>query len=181
MNDEQLSALVDDELPADIGGAVIDQLLTDATARATWGRYHLIGDVLRTPPAIGGPALKLVPITRPARVRVSSLAVGLAAAAALAAVALIVPSQAPQNSASSGFAITAVVPPAVAISGQGDRHDGADPRQYSTAPVNQTMIVRDDEAQQRMMPYVTNFNELRARQRSPGVHPYVRIVGYETR
>ena len=49
-----------------------------------------------------------------------------------------------------------------------------------TTAVNQTFIVRGDETQQRMNSYVTDFNEQRARQPTPGVHRYVRIVGFDT-
>ena len=171
MNDEQLSALMDDELPADASRAAIEQLLAASESRATWGRYHLIGDALRgTAPAAPLVANNVVAFPKRARRLVSRLGVGLAAAAALAAVALIALAPAPLNSTPGGFAVT---PQAPAMDPLRD-----DP--YSTDIVNQTAIVKADEAQQRMNPYLTNFNEQRARQRSPGVHPYVRIVGYET-
>ena len=181
MNDEQLSALMDDELPADVGGVAIDQLLANSAARATWGRYHLIGDALRTPPPESSvPVRKIVPITGSARRGMSPLSLGLAAAAGLAAIALLVPALAPPSSNLGSVATTAVVPPAGRLSAPSNRQATADLRQDASTLVNQITIVRDDEAQQRMSPYVTNFNELRARQRTPGVHPYVRIVGYET-
>ncbi|MBK6657867.1 MAG: sigma-E factor negative regulatory protein [Proteobacteria bacterium] len=47
MNDERLSALIDDELPGDETRAALDEVLTEPRARAAWGRYHLIGDALR--------------------------------------------------------------------------------------------------------------------------------------
>ncbi len=177
MNDEQLSALMDDELPADASREAIEQLLAESDSRAIWGRYHLIGDALRgTAPAARLPADNVVAFPGPARRRLSRTGVGLAAAAALAAVALIISPPAPQNSTPSGFATLPATAKTENIVLAGNIRDDLS----STTPVNQTTIVQADEAQQRMNPYLTNFNEQRARQRTPGVHPYVRIVGYET-
>ena len=44
---ERLSALVDDELPRLEISAEIKRLSSQDARHATWGRYHLIGDVLR--------------------------------------------------------------------------------------------------------------------------------------
>ena len=177
MNDEQLSALMDDELPADASREAIEQLLTESDARAIWGRYHLIGDALRgTAPAARLPADNVVAFPGPARPPLSRTGVGLAAAAALAAVALIILPPAPQNSTPSDFAVLPATAKTENIALAGSIRDDLP----SITPVNQITIVKADEAQQRMNPYLTNFNEQRARQRTPGVHPYVRIVGYET-
>jgi sigma-E factor negative regulatory protein RseA len=50
----QLSALFDDELPADQTGLVIRRALKDPALRASWSRYALIGAAMRSQPlAIG--------------------------------------------------------------------------------------------------------------------------------
>ncbi|WP_025771530.1 sigma-E factor negative regulatory protein [Thioalkalivibrio sp. HK1] len=44
---EDISAFMDDELPPEEGGALVDRLLEDETLRRRWASYHLIGDILR--------------------------------------------------------------------------------------------------------------------------------------
>jgi len=50
--DSQLSALFDGELAADPAALVTRRLLKDPAVRATWGRYALIGAVLRQEPLL---------------------------------------------------------------------------------------------------------------------------------
>jgi sigma-E factor negative regulatory protein RseA len=193
MKDEQLSALMDDELPGEATREAVSELLAAPQARATWGRYHLIGDALRaaaeqsTLVAESRPAAdNVVPFAKPERKPVSRAGLGFAAAAALAAVAFIVPHSATHSgNAANGIAMNrslerqnvsaqqrAAVDDALNDDGTGTAMD--------TTTVSQTDTVREDEAQKRMNTYLINFNEQRARQRTPGVHPYVRIVGYDT-
>ena len=47
MKYEEVSAFVDGEIPAPNCAPLIDQVSTDHNARQSWGRYHLIGDVIR--------------------------------------------------------------------------------------------------------------------------------------
>jgi sigma-E factor negative regulatory protein RseA len=49
---EQLSSLLDDELDAAGTDAALRELSGDQELRATWGRYHLIGDALRGEPVM---------------------------------------------------------------------------------------------------------------------------------
>ena len=44
---EDISAFMDDELPPDEGGALVDRMSKDETLRRRWSHYHLIGDTLR--------------------------------------------------------------------------------------------------------------------------------------
>ena len=202
MNDEQLSALMDDALALDATREAVTELLAEAPARATWRRYHLLGDVLRAtteqPASVPQPYSqgdKIVPFpspnsaTKPVRKLLSRGGLGLAAAATLAAVALIISSPAPQDG---------TAPNSVAMNAGPGVPGGAAPVTVVREPglmigvnevageifgphsVSQTGIIKEDEAQKRMNTYLINFNEQRARQRTPGVHPYVRIVGYDT-
>ena len=50
---EQLSALVDGALDEGPGRSVLARLGDQPALRARWGRYHLIGDVLRGEPVAG--------------------------------------------------------------------------------------------------------------------------------
>ena len=181
MNNEQLSALMDDELAAQASRDAVAQLLADADSRATWGRYHLVGAALRGAPAtFARPPDNLIIFPGAASRTAWGVGLGLAAAAALAAVALLLsPHLRPASSP-----LDLVAAPVAQRDGENiamtASTEAANLSQDATTLVNQTIIVRGDEAQQRINSYVTDFNEQRARQRTPGVHPYVRIVGFET-
>lgn len=43
---QRLSALMDDQLAGDTAARKLEELLQDDAERATWSRYHLIGDVI---------------------------------------------------------------------------------------------------------------------------------------
>ena len=202
MNDERLSALMDDALPLDATREAVTELLAEAPARASWRRYHLIGDALRTtniqPASVAQPhphSDNVVPfppaepVAKPVRKPLSRAGLGLAAAATLAAVALIISSPAPQNGAApNNIAMTAELGARPVSAPQAIMRDAelmASTNElasdaFASPSVSQTGIVKEDEAQKRMNTYLINFNEQRARQRTPGVHPYVRIVGYDT-
>ncbi|CAN0417051.1 unnamed protein product [Phaeothamnion confervicola] len=203
MNDEQLSALIDDALPQEVTREAVTALLAEAPARATWRRYHLIGDALRAsseqPVSTRQPhphSDNVVPfppfesLPKPVRKPLSRAGLGLAAAAALAGVALIVVSNpAPDNGAApNNIAMTAelgVPAVSVPVTVVRDAELMASANEvageaFAPPGVSQTGIIKEDEAQKRMNTYLINFNEQRARQRTPGVHPYVRIVGYDT-
>lgn len=199
MNDERLSALMDDELPGDETREAVGQLLAEPEARGTWARYHLLGDALRasselTAAATARPqADNIVPFptriqTKPAPARsVPRTGLGLAAAAALAAVALIVASPRPGGEAQpTAVALgTATAPPAgatsVAPTAQpvGGLAPSPSIEPLPTANISQTAMVRDDEAERRMNVYLYDFNDKRAQQSVPGMHSYVHIVGFE--
>lgn len=201
MNDEQLSALMDDALPLEATREAVTELLAEASARATWRRYHLIGDALRTTteqPASGAqphlPSGNVVPfptpdaLAKPVRKPLSRAGLGLAAAA-LAAVAVIISAPVPQNGAApNNIAMNTELgapPVSVPVAMVRDAELMASANDVASEAfgphsVSQTGIIKEDEAQKRMNSYLINFNEQRARQRTPGVHPYVRIVGYDT-
>ena len=121
---EQLSALVDGALDEGPGRSVLARLGDQPALRARWGRYHLIGDVLRGEP-VAGAALDVASRVRerlvgepvviaPARTRLRHRpawlrpAVGLAAAASFgAAVVVMLPRQ---ESATGQVSTVAAVP-----------------------------------------------------------------------
>lgn len=202
MNDEQISALADGALPAAETAAAVDELLAEPRARATWRRYHLIGDALRDGAREGAldfgqaprrdnvvafptPAAPPVEVAPPRR-RLPA-AVGLAAAAAVVAVAFSLSALAPRSDTAPEPAEVAVnTPPPVTLApvvpvAAGPEVVVVDGDGNEVRGVSQNTMVQSDEAQRRMNDYLANFNERRARQPMPGVHPYVRIVGYETR
>lgn len=104
---EQISALIDGELPEDEVGLLIRRLERDALLRGAFGRYVLAGEALRSP---GGPlaaqgfaarvsaaveddvaAAAVDPVESPSRSRWNrpALATAIAASAAIAAVLLV--------------------------------------------------------------------------------------------
>lgn len=212
MSDEQISALVDDALPPDETARAVDRLLGDAQARAAWSRYHLLGAALRESALDGELARRdaprtatVVPFERPVSTAPRRPAwVGLAAAAALGALAMAVTLLAPRAPTDAAPSVasnptTETAPDArqaeeaapmlmpSALPAQADPAGLADSgvvvmnADGIAVPVSQETIVREAETETRLNDYVTNFNERRARQSAPGQHPYVRSVDYSYR
>jgi sigma-E factor negative regulatory protein RseA len=194
MNDEQLSALIDDELPAEATREAVSQLLTEPRARATWGRYHLLGDALRASaehtgvsrsplqPANVVPFPQTRAAAQPARRLLSRRGLSIAAAAAVAAVALLVSAPSPDSPANS-IALKSsneLKPMPLPVSERVASGTEIISEPFAPSTVSQTRMIKEDEAQKRMSIYLINFNEQRARQRAPGTHPYVHIIGYDT-
>ena len=183
MNKEDISALVDDEVEAARRGGLLDELAADRSLQQTWGRYHLIGDVLRSrdssttgvEPVVMAPRHLHVEGHGAGSARGASrplLAYGLAAGiAALAIVAVLrAPSETPQTVPTSSGRTSG--PALVAAAGEATGAASVAPGVIRTVSASGT---------QRLQGYLVNFNEQRARLGVPGVHPYVRIVGFEPR
>lgn len=132
---EQLSALVDGALDEGAERALLARLGERPALRARWGRYHLIGDVLRGEPVTGA-ALGVATAVReqltgepvvvaPARERVRRYrgwlrpAVGLAAAASFGAAVVAV---LPRHEAPTGQPVVAAAPPPQAPMARPDEH-----------------------------------------------------------
>ncbi|HMM76912.1 MAG TPA: RseA family anti-sigma factor [Gammaproteobacteria bacterium] len=201
--EEQFSALVDDEseLPP---APLVDVLLEDDAARRRWSRHHLIGEVLRDREAIidlgladriraaidAEPAL-LAPTALPPRAAppAGRARRPWAVAAALAAIgftglmlALRAPApppaelplaaaRAPEAASTPGLASAAVAAPGASAEPQFVRWDDTG--------IPSTADPRSVEFHRRLNSYLVNFNEQRSNLGVPGVHPYVRIVGFE--
>ena len=181
MKYEDISALVDGEVDDGARAPLLDTLSADPAARKAWGRYHLIGDILRTT------SLDMRVATSPAQVaarpdaEIIALAprrslrgplAGLAAAASVAMAAILLVNgsggpapQAPILASAPPVAEMQITAQAVATVDAGrDLH-----------------LVPAGSFDQRLDGYLVNFNEQRSRLGVPGVHPYVRIVGFDTR
>lgn len=190
--EEQLSAFVDDELDAP-PGAFLARLVEDQESRERWARYHMIGDVLRDREAplaltLGArvadalaaePALLVPPVGKPAlgpAARVTplrrwGLAAGFAAAALLGASFVArEPLQPVPVVAEQG---PPVIAPAAPVNADGVRPQAVAWDESRDVPPQNV------EFHRRLNSYLVNFNEQRADLGVPGVHPYVRIVGFE--
>jgi len=107
---EQMSALLDGELPRDQVGLLVRRMSRDAELKRTFGNYVLAGESLRAPGGVmaspgfaarvsaaidegevAGSAVPTVPARSPARWRRPLAATAVAASAALAAVLLVRP------------------------------------------------------------------------------------------
>lgn len=200
--DEQFSALIDDaaDVPPE---RLVAALLDDDVARRRWTRHHLIGDVLRDPDApidlglaarIGAaidaePPL-LAPSALPPRAVTPKAPASRrpwAVAAAVAAVGftgLMLAARAPdprsveaplaadQRSGAEMAQAVVDTPGMAAADTQFVRWDDTG-RPSTTDP-------RSSEFHRRLNGYLVNFNEQRSNLGVPGVHPYVRIVGFES-
>ena len=171
MNQEDISAFVDDEIGAQDCEGVIDQLYGEPSAQKMWSRYHLIGHVIsahdgaRTPSVEPDKVTALAPAKRP----INSPLVGLAIAASVALLAVILILRPAPPGATAEF--TAAVEPAA--------RPLAPMQVNSLTSVPASRVVPVGSYDQRLNGYLVNFNEQRARLGVPGVHPYVRIVGFE--
>ena len=174
---EKISALVDGE---DIAGRaeVVDHLLKDEALRANWARYHLIADCLRgrlsgaisdvsetvshrlkDEPVIFSPEHK-----KP--VNLKPLA-GLAIAASVAMLAVLV--------VQMGDRAAAPAPPAAVASGP-PAGGASQSFAFEKAPLLPARAVAD----QRMKNYLVNHNEFRTNGGINGIPPYVRMVTFES-
>ena len=177
-NEEELSALVDEELDDAAQSQLLDTLSTDSAARGTWDRYHLIGEVLRN----GTPAPQQARVVELPRRRASHTPLtGLAIAASVALVAVVFvlgrgPGEpaaisAPAFEVASDTTVAAPAPVARVAESLPAAAPGL------AAPPATDALQRQDR---RLNGYLVNFNEQRTRVGVPGVHPYVRIVGFES-
>lgn len=192
--EEQVSAFVDDELDAP-PGALLTRLVEDRESRERWARYHIIGDVLRdrevrlapelreriAAALADEPALLAPPASIPLQAsgpRAISGRWGLAAG--LAAVALLGASFVAREPAQPGPELADQVQPATE---QAQQFTRSEPQPQAVtwddtggiAAANPQTV----EFHRRLNSYLVNFNEQRADLGVPGVHPYVRIVGFE--
>ncbi len=169
VENERLSALVDEEVDDSELRRAIADLSADPEARARWGRYHLIGSAMRG--QVPNPRMDLsrrvaqaletetpapvVPLRRPG---LSRPAIGLAVAASVTAVAILtVQTLGPGDEAP----VVASSVPAAATG-----RETAEPRQ---------------DRDRRLNPYLINHNEYAAASGMQGVLPYVRVVSHDER
>ena len=178
--DSQLSALFDGELESEQAELVTRRLLKDPALQATWGRYALVGAVLRKEPLLGAgrgnaevaarlrlrmanePALTAAPVSvvqpAPRPSRLAQLAAGVAVAASVAfAVIAVLRVQAPGLPASVPVA-AAVVQPAgagVAVVADSSLHPAALPA--DTAPPSYTTPRESGSAAGRMGAPLANY------------------------
>lgn len=170
---EQISALLDGELPEAEQRLLLERLERDPALRMHWSRYQLISDAVHQtlPPQIdlgfadrvmaaleAQPEHHRQPAGRLARA-VKPLA-GLAVAASVAVVAVLAVQQSRTPDAGPGAVQVAANPPALPAAASA----GID------APTQNGS---------RLNAYLVNHSEYAASGGMPGMSPYVRIVGYD--
>jgi len=189
--EEQLSAFVDDELDVP-PGALLARLAEDETSRRQWARYHLIGDVIRD---------RAAPLVPDFRARISAAIDAEPTLLAPAAVRLRAPAaqSAPGSARHWGIAaslaaagLTGVLLVARAPDSVPPTASVAQTQILAPAPQQPQVVSWDEggapsaanpetvEFHRRLNSYLVNFNEERANLGVPSVHPYVRIVGFES-
>jgi sigma-E factor negative regulatory protein RseA len=176
---ETLSSVMDGATGS-VDGATLGAIAADAEARATWARYHLIGDVMRdglievAPPefsdrlrlGIADEPTVLAPQT-PARPLLRPVA-GFAIAASVAALAVVgIKQLTPEQETTPAIVASAPAMPGDARRAAAEAQTVVDPRADSL------------HSQRRLNSYLVKFNEQRSSLGVPGVKPYVRIVGFE--
>ncbi|MGB5259466.1 MAG: sigma-E factor negative regulatory protein [Gammaproteobacteria bacterium] len=171
---EQISALVDDELDVAEQGLLLRQLARDESLLRQFARYQLVSDALqdnlperidpdfhvRIQTALQGEA---APHAAPAGTHLGRLAkplAGLAVAASVAVVAVLSLQSVRDTTSQSAPVVASAPAPADYI-----RAEGQSPTAISATPT------RDLDA------YLVNHNEFAANQGMRGMLPYVRFLG----
>lgn len=168
---EQLSALIDGEVPRAGAEQLVDDLLRDPELREEWARHHLVSDVMNNRlhvmpegdlAASVRQAVEEEPVVvaprRWARRRYLRPAAGLALAASVAAVAVIAVGGIGQDPVQSTQLATVNV--------EDEAWDGM---RWSDTPPG---------VEARLNEYLVNHSEL-SRVGGHGMPPYVRVVGYD--
>jgi len=168
---EQLSALVDDELPGSEHDLLLRRIESDDQLYQRLSRYQLISDALqshlpeRVDPAFSR-RVKVLLRSEPALSRYSRLAMlakpaaGLAVAASVAVMAVMSLQSAQQGTPSPAEVVASAPPPA------------GDYVRVSDEPGNPSVDRKLDI-------YLVNHNEYAVNRGMQGMLPYVRIVGHE--
>lgn len=176
---EQISALVDDTLPAQERSLLLARMVSDPTLRETWSRYTLIQDALRNhlpeqlQPGLSERVMRALDSevahdrSGSARPRLAGWArplAGLAVAASVAVLAVVM--FRPGDPAPGGGVqvADAGAPPAA----EDYRRVDSDQWQGQQGTVSE-----------RLNQYLVNHNEFAARNGMPVVAPHVRIVGFD--
>jgi len=168
---EQLSALIDDELPGSEHDLLLRRVESDDQLYQRLSRYQLISDALqshlpeRVDPAFSR-RVKILLRSEPALSRHSRLAAltrpaaGLAVAASVAVMAVMSLQSAQQGTPSPAAVVASAPPPA------------GDYLRVSDEPGNPSVDRKLDI-------YLVNHNEYAVNRGMQGMLPYVRIVGHE--
>lgn len=165
MNDhikEKLSAFMDNE---DIDQTVIDSLHKHDELRSAWASYHLIRDVMSQHYVVGADALAgrvaaalqneptvLAPKRWYKPKQILRHASGMAIAATIATVAILVVRQSPE------------IP--------------QDMPNFAVGPITQQPVRLTTAAENKLNSYIVSHNEYSASSRIKGMLPYTRIVSY---
>lgn len=184
---ERLSAIVDDEIEA-TDQHVLTEIAADTVLKAAWGRYHLMGAVVRdelstaaqfdlasrihqqlaAEPTILAPRNRRREFRRPLA--------GLAIAASVATVAVL--GFKPGSSQETAGVMAARDP--MSLQSQSINTTFATGNGNGFQPVAAAVPTESSEQFHRKLnSYLVNFNEQRSNLGVPGVHPYVRVVGFE--
>lgn len=178
---EQISALLDGELPVAERRLLLERLSREPALRGHWAHYQLISDALRhsLPERIDlGLAARVqaqlaaepahAPRARWPRLLKPLASLAVAASVAVVAVVAVQQGQAPQLSPRPQIASTQPADPLVM------------PGPEAFTRVQGTRWeVQQPQVRQRLNEYLVNHSEYATSSGVPGMHPYVRIVGYD--
>lgn len=182
---EQISALLDGELPAREQPLLLERLARDPALRARWSRYQLIGDGLRKSlpqqidlnladrvmsavEALPEPRAGMLSVIRETLKPLAWLAV----AASVAVVAVLTVQQV--RSPEPGTVQVAATVPGQAAQPVADAYR----RVQGTRWEAQRGAVQPPQVGNRLNEYLVNHSEYAASGGMLGMQPYVRIVGY---
>ncbi len=179
---EQLSALVDDEMRGPALRQALEQLRRDAELQERWGRYHLISDTLhanlafaqaaglhrRVHQALEQEPTLLAPRRKPRLSALAKQVAGVAIAASVAAVAILAVQQSDLEPGPAPAPLAQMVRPAANSAVQ-----------LASTGSSPLALVAERSVRGQLNPYLVNHNEYSVSSGMQGVLPYVRIVSNE--
>lgn len=177
---EQLSALMDGELPAAERHLLLERLAREPALREQWARYQLISSALHQ----GLP--KHIDLRLAERVQTALADAEVHHAASSRLPRLLKPL--------AGLAVAASVAVVAILAVQQTQTPGSSPLQVAVTPVDPGVMpgpeaytrvtgtrwdVQQQQVRERLNEYLVNHSEYAASGGMPGMQPYVRIVGYD--
>ncbi len=171
---QEISLLIDDELPKSSALRLFEQIESDEESRAQWDRYNLIGHAIRSGSGIlpdvefvrrVGRALEnepivFVPARRKAGFRRKAISTALAASIALIAIVALQPWSAPTDRSFGSLALA--------------EYDRSQTNPESSHP-------RTRQGDPSLNDYLVTHNETTYLVGTPGMLPYARVVTYNAK
>jgi sigma-E factor negative regulatory protein RseA len=193
---ERLSALVDDELPPNDIGIEVHKLSQHAEVRESWGRYHLIGDAMRRElGSLYNPSLVqtisqrledepviLAPIAHQGNSTSHRKTwAGLAVAASLTAVAVVM---APQLINQEGSATQPTVAAQQPVAAQqqpvvAQQPESENTTYYVAQDGTRWELLKKPAVESRLNKYLVNHQERSPSSNIKGIMPYATFVSYD--
>ncbi len=179
MSKPEISALVDDEVTNSERRLVIDTLCTDGAARRAWGRYHMIGTVVRENAENGTRAGRVAMGLAKQKHGLAFRTLSLVSVAVFCVLLVGVWQTTKQEATVADKPAGGVPMRSLAVRSEQPLTLESQAMLRGREPAVAPRLRGTARPDPRLNEYLVNFNQQRSRLSAPGVNPYVRIVGFE--